>query len=80
MRRGSGHSGSGILRRTSLGPGEPVSPAAASADRLSVTFANETVVVRDEVAEPVEIEVAVNILREMWLKENLYLFPGIFCA
>ena len=48
VRRGSGHSGSGILRRPSLGV-EPVSPAAASADRLSVTFANETVVVQDEV-------------------------------
>ena len=47
-RRGSGHSGSGILRRPSLGV-EPVSPAAASADRLSVTFANETVVMQDEV-------------------------------
>ena len=50
IRRGSGNSGSGILRRPSLGV-EPVSPAAASADRLSVTFANETVVVQDEVAE-----------------------------
>ena len=50
IRRGSGHSGSGILRRPSLGV-EPVSPAAASADRLSVTFANETVVMQDEVRE-----------------------------
>ena len=42
--------GSGILRRPSLGV-EPVSPAANSADRLSVTFAMEAVVVQEEEPE-----------------------------
>ena len=40
--------GSGILRRPSLGI-EPVSPAAASADRLSVTFAMEHEVLQEDV-------------------------------